>query len=72
MKTAGSLIEATGPAIQALPKSEMAMANHDGANTNVIMIRKERMTQRSMPDSAAPNPVNGKSHSRKIEADHPI
>ena len=43
------------------------MASHDAASTNVAMIMKERTTQRSTPDSAVPNPVNGKSHSRQTD-----
>ena len=45
-KTAGSLVEATAPATQALPKSETAMTSHDAVNRNVAMIMKERATQR--------------------------
>ena len=70
-KTAGSLVEATAPATRALPKSEMAMANHDEANTTVAMIMKDHATQRSTPDSAIPSPVNGRSHSRRTEMNHP-
>ena len=70
-KTVGSLIEATAPATRALSKSETAMASHDEANTTVAMIMKDHTTQRSTPDSAIPNPVNGKSHSRRTEMDHP-
>ena len=32
---------------------------------------KDQATQRSTPDSAAPNPVSGRSHSRRIETNHP-
>ena len=49
------LVEATTPAIRALPRSEMAMANLDAANTNVAMTTKERATQQSTPASATPN-----------------
>ena len=54
------LVEATTPVIRALPKFETATASHDAKNTSVEIIMKERKTWRSTPDSAAPNPVNGK------------
>ena len=71
-KIASSLVEATAPVIRAPPKFEMATASHDAINTSVEIIMKERKTRRLTPDSAAPNPVNGKSHSRQTEMDHPI
>ena len=36
------------------------------------MIKKELMTHRSTPDSAAPNPVNEENHSRQTKTDHPL
>ena len=70
-ETTGSLVEATTPAIRGLLKSETAMASHDEANTSIVMIMKDHATHRSTPDLAIPDPVNGKSHSRRTEKDHP-
>ena len=43
------------------------MASHDATSTSVETITK---TLRSMPDSVAPNPVNGRSHSKETEMVH--
>ena len=50
----------------------MATESHDEVSTTVAMIMKDHATQRSTPDSATPNPVNGRSHSRQTETDYPI
>lgn len=70
-KTASSLVEATAPTPRAHPKSETATASLDEANTTVAMIMKDHATQRSMPDLAIPSPANERSHSRRIETNHP-
>ena len=47
------------------------MASHDEANTTVAMIMKDHATERPTLDSAIPSPVSGRSHSRRIETNHP-
>ena len=54
------------------PKPGMAMASHDAINTSVETTTKIPKTQRLTPDSVAPNPVNGRGHSKEIEMVHLI
>ena len=61
------LVEAIAPATLAPPNPETAMASHDATSTSVEIITKEPKTQRSTPNSVAPNPVNGRSRSKEIE-----
>ena len=56
----------------ALQISVTVTESHDATDTSVETIMQEPKTQQSMPDLVAPNPVNGRSHSRQTEMVHPV
>ena len=52
-------------------KSEMATGSRDAIKTSVETMKTAQITRRSMPDSGALDPVNGKRYLKAAEMDRP-
>ena len=68
-KTAGWPVAAL--ATQAHPKSGMATRSRDATKTRIETMMTGQRTRRSMPNSGALDPVNGRSHLKAAEMDRP-
>ena len=63
-------VVATIPTILALRKQGTETAGPDAIKTSVGATLNMPKTRRSMPDSVAPSPVNGRGHSKETKTVH--